>query len=151
MCMAMTMMMLMVTELIMLMMMFIMTVGMVVPSVMRDAGRAVRAMPMRGLCIGASLGIERRFDLDHPRAQSPHHCFDHVIAPDAQGLCHDLRRQMAISEMPGHPDQMLRVVAANFGQRLGRGDHLDQPAVFEHQRIATAQGDDAFQVEQKRK
>src|SRR5215218_9790861 len=58
---------------------------------------------------------------------------------------------MAISEMPGHPDQVRRVLAANFGQRLGRGDDLDQPAVFEHQRIATAQRDDAFQVEQKRK
>jgi hypothetical protein len=34
-------------------------------------------------------------------------------------------------------------------QRLGRRDHLDQPAVFQHQRIAAAQRDRVFQVEQE--
>src|SRR5215212_12180763 len=100
--MAVTVMMLMVAVLIVLM---IMAVRMGVLRFVRRAERTIRAVPMRALGIGTSLGIERRFNLDHPRAQSPHHCFDHVIAPDAQGLCRDLRRQMAISEMPGHPDQ----------------------------------------------
>ena len=45
---------------------------------------------------------------------------------------------MPVAEMPGDPDQMLRIVAADLGQRLGRRDHLDQPAIFEHQRVATA-------------
>jgi hypothetical protein len=52
---------------------------------------------------------------------------------------------MTIAEMPGHPDQTLRI-AANFSQRLGRGYHLDQSSVVEHQRVAIAQRDRAFQV-----
>ena len=56
---------------------------------------------------------------------------------------------MAVAEMPGDPNQMLRIVAANFGQRLRRRDHLDQPAIVEHQRVAAAQRDRVFQVEQK--
>ena len=56
---------------------------------------------------------------------------------------------MPVAEMPGDPDQMMRVAAANLDQRLGRGNHFDQPAVLEHQRIATAQCDGVFKIEQE--
>src|SRR5579871_5929801 len=85
------------------------------------------AAGMRMALIGAAFGIEGRLDLDHPRAQSFHHRLDHVIAPDAQALGHDLRRQMTIAEMPGHANQMLRIDAADFGQWFGCSDHFDQP------------------------
>ncbi len=101
--------------------------------------------------IGATFGIERRFDLDHARAKALHHRFDDVIAPDTQALGHDLRRQMAVAEMPGNPNQMVRIGPANFEQRLWRRDHLDQPVIFEHQRIAAAQRDCVFQIEQELK
>ena len=97
--------------------------------------------------IGATFGIERRFDLDHARAEAFHHRLDDVVAPDPQPFRHDLGRQMAVAEMPGDPDQMLRIVAADLGQRLGSCDHLDQPAIVEHQRIASAQHDGALEVE----
>ena len=99
--------------------------------------------------IGAAFGIERRLDLDDARAQPLHHRLDDVIAADAQALRHDLRRQMAVAEMPGDPDQMQRIGAADFEQRLRGGDHLDQPAVFQHQRIAAAQRDGVFEIEQE--
>ena len=99
--------------------------------------------------IGAAFGIERRLDLDDARAQPLHHRLDDVIAADAQALRHDLRRQMAVAEMPGDPDQMQRIGAADLEQRLGGRDHLDQPAVFQHQRIAAAQRDGVFQIEQE--
>ena len=88
--------------------------------------------------IGAALGIERRFDLDHPRAQSLHHGLDDVIAPDAQPLGKDLGRQMAIAEMPGYPNQMMRIVTANFDQGFWRRDDFDQPAVIQHECIAAS-------------
>jgi hypothetical protein len=72
-----------------------------------------------------------------------------MIAPDAQSLGHDLRRQMPVAEMPGDPNQMMRVVAADLGQRLRRRDDLDQPVIVEHQRVAAAQRDRVFQIEQK--
>jgi hypothetical protein len=99
--------------------------------------------------IGAALGIERRLDLDHAGAEPLHHRLDDVVAPDTQALGHDLRRQMAIAEMPGHPDQMVRIGPLDLGQRLRRCDDFDQPAILEHQRIAAAQRDGVFQIEQE--
>src|SRR5262245_64919835 len=64
--------------------------GMAMAMIVRDIGGRV----------GAAFGIERRLDLDHARAQPLHHLLYHVIPPDAQTLAHDLRRQMAVAEMP---------------------------------------------------
>ena len=105
---------------------------------MSRMGIAFRRMRMERVGIGAALRIERSFDLDHAGTQPPYHGFDHVIAPDAQGVGHDLGRQMTVTEMPGDPDQTLGILAADLCQRLGRGNHLDQPPVVEHQRVAAA-------------
>jgi hypothetical protein len=113
--------------------------------------RVIVPMPatMRRGGIRTTLGIERRFDLDHAGAEAAHHLLDHVVAADAQTLGHDLHRQMAVAEMPGDADEMHGIAGADFEQRLGRGDHLDQPPVLQHQRVATAQRDDVGQVEQE--
>ncbi len=131
--------------------------------IMRGMGMGF-GMGMRGMCmcmrvgfrrmgvtarIGAAFGIERRLDLDDARAQPLHHRLDDVIAANAQAFRHDLGRQMAIAEMPGDPDQMQRIGAADFEQRFRGGHHLDQPAVFEEQRIAAAQRDRVLQIKQE--
>ena len=113
----------------------------------RMRGRGLRGMRMAS--IGAALGIEWRLDLDDAGAEPLHHRFDDVVAADAQALWHDLRRQMTVAEMPGDPNQMQRILPSNFEQRLGGGNHLDQPAVFQHQGIAAAQGRGIFQIEQE--
>ena len=117
--------------------------GMTVPRMI------IRVVGVRLAGIGAAFGIERRFDLDEARAQPSDHCLDHMIAADAQSSGRDLGRQMPIAEMPGQANQMLRIVPPDFKERLGRGHHLDQPAIFEHQRIAAAQRDRIFQIEQE--
>src|ERR1700722_5246529 len=86
---------------------------------------ACRRVCMATTVIGSTFGIEWRLDLDHARAQSLHHCLDDMVTPDAQAPHRDLRRQMAVAEMPGDPNQMLRIRAANFGQRLRCRDDLD--------------------------
>ena len=78
--------------------------------VVRFARRRVR---LAATGVGAALRVERGFDLDDPRPQPLHHRLDDVIATDAQAPSRDLRRQVAVAEMPGHPNQMLRVVAAH--------------------------------------
>lgn len=113
---------------------------------MRFACRRVR---MAATGIGAAFRIERRFDLDDPRTEPLHHRLDDVIAPDTQAPCRDLRRQMAVAEMPCDPNQVLRVVAADLGQRLRRRHDFDQPAIVEHQRVTAAQRDRVLQIEQK--
>jgi hypothetical protein len=106
-------------------------------------------MFMAAALIGAAFRIEWRLDLDHARAQSPHHGFDDVIPADAQALRHDLRRQMAIAEMPGDTHQMLRIAASDLQQRLGGRHDFDQPPILQDKRIAAAQRDRAFEVEQE--
>lgn len=105
--------------------------------------------PMAATGIGPAFRVERRFDDDDARAKATHHLLDDMIAPDAKALADDLRRQMAIAEMPGDAHQMMRIGAADLHQRLGRSDHLDQPSIFQHQRIAAAQRHRLFQVEQE--
>ena len=110
----------------------------------------VMAMPrMTAPDISAAFRIERCFNDNDARAKAAHHLLDHMIAPDAQALADDLRRQMAVAEMPGDPHQMMRIGAADFHQQLGRGNHFDQPPVFQHQRIAAAQRDGFFQIQQE--
>jgi len=99
--------------------------------------------------IGAALGIERRLDLGHAGAKPSHHLLDHVIAADTQALGHDLHRQVSVAEMPGDAHEMQGIAGADFEQRLGRGDHLDQPSILQHQGVAAAQGDDLRQVQQE--
>jgi len=124
----------------------VMTMTVMMMAVMIVAARIVRRMVMRLIRrvrvtlagIGAALGVERRLDLDHPRAQPLHHLRDDVVAPDPQSAPRDLRRQMAVAEMPGETNQMLRVVTSDFQERLGRGYDFDQPVILEHQGIAAA-------------
>jgi hypothetical protein len=56
---------------------------------------------------------------------------------------------MTVAEMPGQTNQMLRVAAPDLEQRLRRRDHLDQPAIFQHQRVTAAQRNRVFKVEQE--
>ena len=48
--------------------------------------------------------------------------------------------------MPGDANQMLRIVATNFQQRLRRSHNFDQPAVLQRQRVATAQRHRALEI-----
>ena len=118
-------------------------------TVRRMVVRFTRRVRVAVTGIGAAFWIERRFDLDQARTQPLHHCFDHVVAPDAQAPSGDLCRQVTIAEMPGDTNQMLRIAAADFHQRLRRRHDLDQPAILKHQCIASTQGDRIFEIEQK--
>jgi hypothetical protein len=122
--------------------------GMIMRCVLPGSG--FQRMRMGGFGIGAALRIEWRFDFDHPSPQARNHRLNDVIAPIPQALGHDLCRQMAIAKVPGDANQMLRILAANLSKRLGRGDHLDQPTILEHQRVTAAKRDRFFQIEQKR-
>jgi hypothetical protein len=97
--------------------------------------------------ISAAFGVERRLDLDDARAEPLHHFLDDMVAPDPKTVAHDLRRQMAIAEMPGEANQVEWIAAADFEQRLRRGNDFDQTPVFQNQRVATAQRNRSFEVE----
>jgi hypothetical protein len=101
------------------------------------------------LQVSAAFRIERSLDLGQPGSQSTQHIFNHVITPDTQTASHDLHRQMPVTEMPGEAHHLPLIVAADFHERFGCGDHFDQAAVFQHQCIASSQGDGFGKIEQK--
>ncbi len=74
----------------------------------------VVTMGVTGICVGAAFGVERRFDLDHARAEALHHGLDDVIPANAQGFRHDLGRQMAVAQMPADTNEVMRIAAADF-------------------------------------
>jgi hypothetical protein len=118
------------------------------PVIVTKSRVMVRGM---GMPVGVSpaFRVERRLDFDDARAEPAHHVFDHMIAPDTQALRRDLRRQMPVAEVPGDAHQMMRILAADFRQWLGRSHDLDQPPILQHKRIAAAQRGRRFQIEQK--
>ena len=65
-------------------------------------------------------------------------------------LClHQFGRQVAIAEVPGDARQRGGVGGADFGERLRRGDDLDDAAVLELQSVAGAQHHRFRQIEQE--
>lgn len=130
--------------------MLVMTMIVAAVFVMAMILRMVMTMPgMAATGISAAFRIERRFNDDHARTKTAHHVLDHMIAPDAQALSDNLRRKVAVAEMPCDPHQMMRIGAPDFHQRFGCCDHFDHSPVFQHQCIAAAQGDGFFQIQQE--
>jgi hypothetical protein len=127
----------------------VMAMVVVVRVIERTVLMGMVVMPVAVAVIGAAFGIERRLDLDDPRAETFHHFLDHVVATDAQRLGRNLRRQVAIAEVPGDANQVLWIGAADFEQRLRRCDHFDQSPILQHQRIATAQSRGVFEIEKE--
>ena len=72
-----------------------------------------------------------------------------MVVADQDAVAVDLRRQMAIAEMPGEPREGGRVAAAHLDQvLLGRLD-LDEAALLQLQPVAGVQHDRLDQVEQE--
>ena len=99
--------------------------------------------------IGAAFGVERRLDLNDAAAQSLHHVLDDVIAPDADGLRHDLRRQMAIAEMPGDAQQAWPIRGFDIEVWLRRRAHDDKAAGVELEAVTLGEMLRARQIEEK--
>lgn len=118
------------------------------PVIVTKSRVMARGMDM-SVGVSPAFRVERCLDFDDARAEPAHHVFDHMIAPDAQALRRDLRRQMPVAEVPGDAHQMMRILAADFRQWLGRSHDLDQPSILQHKRIAAAQRGRRFQIEQE--
>ena len=104
---------------------------------------------MAALGVGAAFGVERRLDGGDGGAEAARHLLDHGIAADAQRPARQFGRQVAVAEMPGDADQRRGLGGANFGERLRRGDDLDDPPVLELEPVAAAQQHRLFEIEQE--
>ena len=97
--------------------------------------------------IGPALGIERRLDRGHARAEAREQYRDGRIAPQPQAVTQHLHRHVTVAEMPGELGEMHEVASADFEQRLGLDDNLHEAAALELERIAHPQRDGRRQIE----
>ena len=61
-----------------------------------------------------------------------------MIGPDAKNLVSNLRRQMAVSQMPGKARKLIGILVPHFDEWLRSSLHLQPPAIFELQAISFA-------------
>jgi hypothetical protein len=110
----------------------------------------VMSVRVRGLFrVGAAFRIEWRFDARNLRAQFHHQLFQHMIPADTNAISEDLRRHVAIAEMPCNTRKVMRVARRDLRDRLAGRDHAHDAAVFELQPIAIVQHRGFGKIEQK--
>lgn len=112
---------------------------------------AVSVVPVRlGGFIGTALRLEGRFDYLDGGAKTARHFLQHAVAGDADAIGKKLRRHMAVTQMPGEPRQMMRILRDDLRDRfLGRNHPHDAP-VFEREAVAILQPRRLDEVEQER-
>jgi hypothetical protein len=115
--------------------------GMIVPM-------GVMISPLAG-GIGSTFGVERGLHRAHLPAKALDHFSNNMIGADAQAILHHLDRQVAIAKVPGQPGEMLHIFRADFQQRLGCTNHLDDTAIGEFYGIPRAQGNRLGQIKQE--
>jgi len=86
--------------------------------------------------VGSSFGIERCLDGAANTAKPFDHVFDHVIGADQQRLACQLRREVAIAQVPGDADQGRSVGSFDGEQALRHSLYRDQRLVLQPQPVA---------------
>ncbi len=102
-----------------------------------------------GRFIGACVWLEGRLDMRNLRAEPAHHVFQHVVAAHANAVGEDFGLRVPVADVIGHARKLPRIGAAHLGQFFRRSDDLDQPAVFQNQRVAAPQRQRLRQIQQK--
>lgn len=71
-----------------------------------------------------------------------------MVGPDPQPIGEDLRRGMAVAEMPGEPRECPGILGHDLDDGLLGGAHDESPAVLEDEPVALVQMPRLGQVEQ---
>lgn len=112
---------------------------------------AVSVVPVRlGGFIGTALRLEGRFDYLDGGAKTARHFLQHAVAGDADAIGKKLRRHMAVTQMPGEPRQMMRILRHDLCHRLLGRNHPDDAPVFEREAVTILQARRLDEVEQER-
>lgn len=107
------------------------------------------AVPVPAMGIGAALRLEGGAHMEHGGAEPAQHVLDHVVAPDEDEVRPELRRQMAVAEVPGDAHEMGGIAPEDAGERLEGRLHLDEAPVLQGQEVAVAERARLRQVEQE--
>ncbi len=101
------------------------------------------------MAIGAAFGVEGGVEVRHDRAEMANHVFDDRVAADAQAVAEKLGGQVAVTEVPGDPQQAVGRRGADLGQRLGRGIDGNDAAILEDQSVAVLERYRLGEIEQE--
>ncbi|MDQ0505073.1 hypothetical protein QOZ94_001855 [Xanthobacter agilis] len=101
--------------------------------------------------IGALFRTERALHRRGAGAKATHHVQEHMIFGEIDGVLGDLRRHMAIAEVPGHFHEAQRAMGAHLDQALRRGFDTHQPPVLQLHRIAVVEHGRLVEIEQEGK
>jgi|GEM_PF-2341040 len=99
--------------------------------------------------IGAALWIEGCVDFAHTGTEPDKHGANDMITADADRGVGDFSLQMPVAELPGDGEQMAGVLRRDLVERLGLGEHADDPAIVEDKAVAMAQTAGHRQVKQE--
>ena len=97
--------------------------------------------------VRAAFGLKRSVACPENGAETGKHLFDHMVRPDTESFMSNLRRQMAIAEMPCEAHKLARIFMQHFDHRLcGRLNHKPPPIVKLHA-ISISHGDSLWKIE----
>lgn len=96
----------------------------------------------------AGLRIESGLQQRHLRTQSAQHLLQHVVAPDADAVLHDLYVGVAVAEMPGQPHEFAWRGGPDLDQFLRLPADAHDGAIVQHQPVAVAQDHRLVEIEQ---
>src|SRR5215510_1643809 len=93
---------------------------MMVVAIVLEIGVTMLVAVPTPLTVGATLRVKWPRHDAHLAAEASHHLGDDMIVTDVDDRGGDLRRQMAVAQMPGYARQQLRVAAGDLQQSLRR-------------------------------
>ena len=98
-----------------------------------------------------ALGPEGRTSWREAAAEAFHHRLDDVVAADHQPIGVELRRQVAVAEVPGDADERGRRGGGDRHHVLLRCPHPHDPPILQHQPVAILEHRRLGEIEQERK
>lgn len=81
-------------------------------------------------------------------AQSFHHIRDDMVCSDTDTIAEQLDRQMAVSKVPGDPDQIRLVMRVDFQQRLRPRADSHDAAADQSKPVTLTQSDGLRKIDQ---
>jgi hypothetical protein len=98
--------------------------------------------------IRASFGLKGDLYLGQISSKATKHLFDNVIRANQEGVTPNLGRQVAISQMPGKTNQLIRVFMSDFYQQFARGLDTEPSAIFGLKAISVGHGYSLGEIQQ---
>src|SRR5262249_48969815 len=108
--------------------------------------RAVRGRA--SIAIRAALGLKGRLEPRDVRAEASEHVLDDMIRPDSKSFAADLRREMAVDEVPRESRELTRLRMGDVDDGLGRRPDEEPGSIVELQPVSIGHGDRVREVEQ---